>query len=60
MKKGFTLIELLGVLVVLALILVVAVPSVTSSLKNTDQLKYSNYIKEVLSSAELYVEEHRS
>lgn len=33
MKKGFTLAELIGVLVVLALISMIAVPSVTKSLK---------------------------
>ena len=59
-EKGFTLIELLGVLVVLALILVVAVPAVTSSLKNTDKAKYSNFVEEVISSAELYIEENRN
>lgn len=59
-EKGFTLIELLGVLVVLALILVVAVPAVTSSLKNTDKAKYSNFVEEVLSSAELYIEDNRN
>lgn len=59
-EKGFTLIELLGVLVVLALILVVAVPAVTSSLKNTDKAQYSNFVEEVLSSAELYIEDNRN
>lgn len=58
-KKGFTLIELLGVLIVLSIILVVTVPAITSSLKNTDQEKYNNYVKQVLESAEFYVENHR-
>lgn len=34
MKKGFTLAELIGVLVVLALIAMIAIPSVTTTIKN--------------------------
>ena len=40
MKKGFTLIELLAVIVVLGLIAVIAIPTVTSSLKNYQKKFY--------------------
>lgn len=58
-KKGFTLIELLGVLIILSIMLLISVPAVTSSLKNTEKQKYDSYVKEILESAELYVESHR-
>ena len=37
MKKGFTLIEMLGIIAVLALILLVTFPILTSSLKQTSE-----------------------
>ena len=33
-EKGFTLVELIGVVVILGLISLIAIPTVTSSLKN--------------------------
>ncbi len=55
-KKGFTLVELLGVLVVLAIMLIVTVPAITSSLKSADQKKYESFVQNITESAELYVE----
>lgn len=42
-NKGFTLIELLGVIVILAIIMLIAIPNVTSTLENS---KKSNYISD--------------
>ena len=59
-KKGFTLVELLGVLVVLSIILVVTIPVIINTLKNTDTNKQKDHEKNILSSAELYIEKKRS
>lgn len=50
MKKGFTLAELIGVLVVLALITMIAVPSVTKTIKENKSkvcvIQFNNIIDE--------------
>lgn len=50
MKRGFTLAELMGVLVVLALIGMIAIPSVTNTIKenkkNICKISFSNIIEE--------------
>lgn len=43
-KKAFTLIEVIGIIVILGLILIIAVPSMTKTLKRNEQKKYDNYI----------------
>lgn len=59
MKKGFTLIEMLGIIAVLALILLVTFPILTSSLKQISETKENNYIKNLKPGAEAYVELNR-
>ena len=54
-KKGFTLVEVRGVVTVLALILIVAVPSLTKTLKKNEQNKYNDYIENLEMAAENYV-----
>lgn len=49
MKKGFTLIELLAVIVILALILVIVVPRVSSSLKKARMSTIESSVKLVIS-----------
>ncbi len=46
-KKGFTLVELIGVLVVLGLIGLIAIPTVNSSLKKYKQSLYDDAIKNI-------------
>ena len=58
-NKGFTLVELLGVFVVLAIMLIVTVPAITSSLKSADQKEYDSFVNNIIDSAELYVETNR-
>lgn len=54
-RKGFTLVEIIGVVTVLALILIVAVPSLTKTLKRNEQKKYDDYIDNLKMAAENYV-----
>ena len=46
-KKGFTLIELLAVIVVLAIVLVVTIPSVLSSMGDAKEKQFENAVKTV-------------
>lgn len=60
MKKGFTLAELIGVLVVLALIGMIAIPSVTKSIKENKKkicnISFNNIIEEAKSWASNNIE----
>lgn len=47
MKKGFTLVELIAVLVILALISLIAIPTVSSSLKKYKASLYDDSIKNI-------------
>lgn len=59
-KKGFTLVELLVVLVILAVIMSIAIPSVTSSIERSKQKEYDAKVKLIVSAAELYFDKHRN
>jgi len=59
-NKGFTLVELLAVLVILAAIMGIAIPSITSSIERSKE-KQNNQKKKMLESfAELYVIDHKN
>ena len=59
-NKGFTLVELLAVLVILAAIMGIAIPSITSSMERTKE-KQNEEKKAMLESfAELYVADHKN
>lgn len=51
-KKGFTLVELLAVIVVLAFIMVLAAPSVISSMNSARQSSFMLYAEKMLNSAQ--------
>ena len=55
-RKGFTLIELLAVLVILAVIMTIAIPSVTSSIERSKDKEKIMKIKLIESEAELYID----
>ena len=55
-RKGFTLIELLAVLVILAVIMTIAIPSVTSSIERSRNKEKNMKIKLIESEAELYID----
>lgn len=54
-KKAFTLIEMIGIITILALILVIALPSMTKTLKRNEQKKYDNYINNLKMVSESYL-----
>jgi len=56
-KKGFSLIELVGVIVIIGLILIVAIPAVTKLLKSNNNKEYENYLKIIKAGALRYADE---
>ncbi len=54
-RKGFTLIEMIGIITLLAIILLVALPSMTKTLKRNEQKKYDNYINNLKLVSENYL-----
>lgn len=57
-KKGFTLAELIGVIVVLALICLITVPSITSVLKDNKKSLCETQLNNVLAAARNYASEN--
>lgn len=55
-RKGFTLIELLAVIIVLALILVFAIPAVLNTSEKAQKKAFATYGRRVLTLAEEYIE----
>lgn len=55
MKKGFTLVELLGVFAIISMIVLLAVPSVTNMLKQSEQDQYKNFENDIFLAAEAYL-----
>lgn len=55
MKKGFTLVELLGVFAIMSLIVLLAVPTVTNLLKQSEKEQYTNFENNVFLAAEAYL-----
>lgn len=51
-RKGFTLIELLGVIVILSIIMVIAIPNITSILDKTKRETYISDAKKMITQAE--------
>ena len=54
-KKGFTLIELLAVLSVMAIILLVAVPSINNQLKKIKENNFNQFQDDLFLAAESYI-----
>lgn len=54
-NKGFTLVELLGVIVILISILLIAIPTVTSSIERNKAKQKESKIELLLSNAQLYI-----
>ncbi len=55
-KKGFTLIELLGVFTLLALILLVSVPTIMGMLKKQREKSYLGFLDDLYLATEAYVQ----
>lgn len=54
-NKGFTLVELLGVIVILVAILLIAIPTITSSIERSKEKQLNGKIDLIISGAELYI-----
>lgn len=51
MKKGFTLVELMAVLIVLAVISMIALPAIMSSLEESRQKSYDSQVERIIVAA---------
>lgn len=56
-KKGFTLIELLAVIIILGILMIIAIPSVTSYINNSRKSAYIDTAKEIIAGARNFVNE---
>ena len=56
-KNGFTLIELLAVIIILGILMIIAIPSVTSYINNSRKSSYVTTIKEIASGVRNMVNE---
>ncbi len=54
-KKGFTLVELLAVIVILAIILAIAVPSITKLIENQRKSAFESSIKLIIKNLEVKI-----
>lgn len=54
-KKGFTLVELLGVVAILAVSLLVIIPSVTSILRKSEVNEYNDFTDDIYLATETYL-----
>lgn len=59
-RYGFTLVELLAVLVIMAAIMGIAIPSITSSMERNKQKQLEDKLRMLESFAEFYVTDHRN
>lgn len=55
MKRGFTLIEMLGILVVLSVIILVSLPSIIQTNRNSKQSELKDAEKTIIMAAETYI-----
>lgn len=55
-KYGFTLVEMIGVITIIAIILVFAIPAFTGILKRNDEDEYNRFIKDLCLATETYAE----
>ncbi|MBR3523338.1 MAG: prepilin-type N-terminal cleavage/methylation domain-containing protein [Bacilli bacterium] len=54
-NKGFTLLEMMGVLILLAIILLVAIPSITKTMKKDQVNQLAKYEETLCDAAEAYI-----
>lgn len=55
MKKGFTLVELLGVIVILGLIAMIAIPTINSAINSSREKAYDEQINTIVDTARTYM-----
>lgn len=54
-NRAFTLVEVIGVVSLLAIILLISLPTLTGSLKKNEQRKYDTYFNNLKTATEAYV-----
>lgn len=54
-KNGFTLVELMGILVILGILLIFTVPTITKTLKGSQENDQKEYEETVCSAAKTYI-----
>lgn len=57
-NKAFTMVELLGVIVILAILVLVSMPSLLNSIKGNEKSKYEAFLKSLYNASEVYVVEN--
>ena len=55
-KHGFTLIELIVTIVIMALILILVMPSITALINNNEEKQYEYYADSLVEAAKVYVD----
>lgn len=55
-KRGFTLIELIVTIVIMALILILVMPSITALVSNNEERQYEYYADSLMEAAKVYVD----
>lgn len=58
-RKGFTLMELLAVIVIMAIIFAVAVPSISSSIERSKNKQLNAKIEVIEAAGEIYISNHK-
>lgn len=59
-NKAFTLVELMGILLVLSLILLIAVPAISNTLRKSEQKQYDEFLNDLNLATETYIELNRN
>ncbi len=55
-RKGFTLVELMAVLVILGVLLLMAMPSITNTFRNSREIEEEEYLNTLCLGAQSYME----
>lgn len=59
-NKGFTLVELLGVIIILVTIMLIAIPSITSTISRNKDKELEAKQELIIAETKLYVESHKN
>lgn len=58
-KNAFTLIELMAIIVILGLIILISIPSLTNTIKNTEEKRYNDFLETLYMGTEDYLQLHQ-